>query len=146
MLHVFVKEIAYFIKFLNQSNLQHKRCTMTKKTILIFQLFLAIVAIYTLLDQTYHLLVPFFCLTGMFFVGREKVAFKKISEKVIHPIRKEAIAQARRAYFMCGQSILAHRIWAGKSLANLSCKRGSLCSNCLSSLEAGNKRICQYHG
>jgi len=28
----------------------------------------------------------------MFFVGREKVAFKKISEKVIHPIRKEAIA------------------------------------------------------
>jgi len=67
---------------------------MTKKTLLIFQLFLAIVAIYALLDHTgnYHLLVPFSCLTGMFFVGREKVAFKKISEKVIHPIRKEAIA------------------------------------------------------
>jgi len=92
MLHLFVKEAAYFIKFLNPSNLQHKRCIMTKKTLLIFQLFLAVVAIYTLLDHTYHLLVPFFCLTGMFFVGREKVAFKKISEKVIPPIRKEAIA------------------------------------------------------
>jgi len=92
MLHIFVKETAYFITFLNPSNLQHKRYTMTKKTLLIFQLFLAIVAIYALLDHTYHLLVPFFCLTGMFFVGREKVAFKKISEKVIHPIRKEAIA------------------------------------------------------
>jgi hypothetical protein len=65
---------------------------MTEKTLLIFQLFLAIFAIYALLDHTYHLLVPFFCLTGMFFVGREEVAFKKISEKVIHPIRKEAIA------------------------------------------------------
>ena len=92
MLHVFGKETAYYVKFLNASNLKHKRCTMTKKTLLIFQLFLAIVAIYTLLDHTYHLLVPFFCLTGMFFVGREKVAFKKISEKVTHPIRKEAIA------------------------------------------------------
>jgi len=65
---------------------------MTKKTLLIFQLFLGIVAIYALLDHTYHLLVPFFCLTGMFFVEREKVAFKKISVKVTHPIRKEAIA------------------------------------------------------
>ena len=107
---------------------------MTKKTLLIFQLFLAIVAIYTLLDHTYNLLVPFFCLTGMFFVGRERVAFKKISEKIIPPIRKEAIAQARRTYFMCGSNSLAHRIWAGKSLANLSCKRGSLCSNCLTFL------------
>jgi len=65
---------------------------MTKKTILIFQLFLAIVAIYTLLDHTYHLLVPFFCLTGMFFVGREKVAFKKISEKVSHQSQEGAFA------------------------------------------------------
>lgn len=65
---------------------------MTKKTFLIFQLFLAVVAIYTLLNHTYNLLAPFFCLTGMFFVGREKVAFKKISERVVHPIRKEAIA------------------------------------------------------
>ena len=113
MLHIFVKETAYFIKFLNPSNLQHKRYIMTKKTLLIFQLFLAIVAIYTLLDHTYHLLVPFFCLTGMFFVGREKVAFKKISKKVIHPIRKEAIAQARRAYFMCGSNILPHIMWTG---------------------------------
>ena len=64
---------------------------MPRKTLLIFQLFLAIVGIYTLLDHTYHLLVPFFCLTGMFFFGRSKVAFKKISAKVIHAIRKEAI-------------------------------------------------------
>jgi hypothetical protein len=92
MPHVFVKETAYCIRFLNPPNLKHKRCTMTKKTLLIFQLFLAIVAIYTLLEHTYNLLVPFFCLTGMFFVGREKVAFKKISEKIIPPIRKEAIA------------------------------------------------------
>ena len=51
-----------------------------KKTLLIFQLFLAIFTIYALLDHTgnYHLLVPFFCLTGMFFVGRHEVAFKKI--------------------------------------------------------------------
>ena len=82
MVHVFVKETAYFVKFLNPSNLKHKRCIMTKKTFLIFQLFLAIFAIYALLDHTgnYHLLVPFFCLTGIFFVGRHKVAFKKISE------------------------------------------------------------------
>jgi len=80
MLHVFVKETAYFIKFLNPSNLQHKRCIMTKKTFLIFQLFLAIFANYALLNHAYHLLVPFFCLTGMFFVGREEVSFKKISE------------------------------------------------------------------
>ena len=94
MLHVFVKETAYFIKFLNPSNLKHKRCTMTEKTLLIFQLFLAIFAIYALLDHTgnYHLLVPFFCVTGMFFVGREEVDFKKISEKVIHQSQEEAIA------------------------------------------------------
>ena len=65
---------------------------MTKKTLLIFQLFLAVVAIYTLLDHTYNLLVPFFCLTGMFFVGREKVDIKSISEKAIHRSQKEAIA------------------------------------------------------
>ena len=67
---------------------------MTEKTLPIFELFLAIFAIYALLDHTgnYHLLVPFFCLVGMFFVGREEVDFKKISEKVIPPIRKEAIA------------------------------------------------------
>jgi len=52
MLHVFVKETAYFIKFLNPSNLKHKRCTMTEKTLLIFQLFLAIFTIYALLDHT----------------------------------------------------------------------------------------------
>ena len=94
MLHVFVKETAYFINFLNPSNLQHKRCIMTKKTFLTFQLFLAIFAIYALLDHTgnYHLLVPFFCLTGMFFVGREEVSFKKISEEVSHQSQKEAIA------------------------------------------------------
>ena len=94
MLHVFVKKTAYFIKFLNPSNLQHKRCIMTERTLLIFQLFLAIFAIYALLDHTgnYHLLVPFFCLTGMFFVGREEVDFEKISEEVSHQSQKEAIA------------------------------------------------------
>ena len=94
MLHVFVKETAYFFKFLNPSNLQHKRCTMTKITLFIFQLFLAIFAIYALLDHTgnYHLLVSFFCLTGMFFVGRHEVAFKKISEEVSHQSQEEAIA------------------------------------------------------
>jgi hypothetical protein len=67
---------------------------MTKKTLLIFQLFLSIFAIYALLDHSgnYHLLVPFFCLTGMFFVGREEVAFKKISEEVSHQSQEEAIA------------------------------------------------------
>jgi hypothetical protein len=92
MLHVFVKETVYFINFLNSSNLQHKRCIMTEKTLLIFQLFLAIFAIHALLDHVYHLLVPFFCLTGMFFVGREEVAFKKVSEEVSHHSQKEAIA------------------------------------------------------
>jgi len=67
---------------------------MTEKTLLIFQLFLAIFTIYALLDHTgnYHLLVPFFCLTGMFFVGRHEVAFKKISEEVSHQSQEEAIA------------------------------------------------------
>jgi len=86
MMHVFVKETAYFVMFLNASNLKHRRCIMTKITLLIFQLFLAIFIIYALLDHTgnYHLLVPFFCLTGMFFVGKEEVDFKKISEEVSH--------------------------------------------------------------
>jgi len=67
---------------------------MTEKTLPIFQLFLAIFTIYALLDHTgnYHLLVPFFCLTGMFFIGREEVDFKKISMEVSHHSQEGAFA------------------------------------------------------
>jgi hypothetical protein len=94
MLRVFVKETVYFVNVLNPSNLKHKRCIMTEKTLPIFQLFLAIFAVYAILDHTgnYHLLVPFFCLTGMFFVGREEVDFKKISGEVRYKSQEGAFA------------------------------------------------------
>ena len=45
---------------------------MTKKTLLFFQLFLALFSAYTILDYygSYHMLVPFFCLVSMFLIGR----------------------------------------------------------------------------
>ena len=52
---------------------------MKKRSLLIFQLFLAVFSAYTILDYygNYHLVVPFFSLISMFLIGRYEREAKK---------------------------------------------------------------------
>ena len=68
---------------------------MRPTTLLLFQLLLSVFTIYSMLENiiNYHLLVPLFCLVGMYFVGRyEGEKRQKISEQVLSHVDELAAA------------------------------------------------------